>query len=259
MKIISWLTRKHLYYTLKKHRIRFRLWQSVTHKLHLLEHLSSVEKSQLRKIASLFLHKKTITGVQGMIINDEVAVTIAAQASLPILKLGLNYYSDWVEVILYPAAFRVSQKNRDPTGVVSNQNTIVSGEAWLRGPVILSWHDIIQDIHSSVPGHNVIIHEFAHKIDMLNGRANGLPPLHHHIKLTEWTKDFTEAYTIIQQHISTHQQSKINAYAATTPAEFFAVISEYFFTAPSILIQNCPKVYQHLIHFYQQNPNIIVK
>ncbi len=254
MNIIKWAKRQRVRHTLKHHPIPFLLWKKALRRAALLHELSSVEKARLRKLATLFLHHKTITGARAFELSDEMVIVIAAQAALPILNLGLNYYSNWIEVIVYPGAFRVSHESIDSNGVSSNETNILSGEAWLRGPVILSWEDVEHDLHAPHLGHNVVIHEFAHKLDMLDGSADGLPPLHPHMEIEQWAEALSTAYEILQQQVAHHQRTRINAYAATTPAEFFAVVSEYFFAAPVILNRYCPQVYQQLVKFYRQNP-----
>lgn len=254
MKIIKWAKRQSIRYTLQRHPIPFDLWMNVVRKAKLLQDLSSVEKAQLRALATLFLRRKTITAARGFELSHEMVVTIAAQAVLPILKLGLNYYSGWVEIIIYPGAFLVHHRNVDLNGLTSNETSTLSGEAWLRGPVILSWEDIERDLDSQHPGHNVVVHEFAHKLDMLNGSANGMPPLHPNMKIKQWTAALISAYEILRQQVAHHHRTRINGYGATTPAEFFAVVSECYFAAPDILNQHCPEVYQQLVQFYRQDP-----
>ncbi len=254
MNIIVWAKRQRIRYTLKHHPIPFPVWKNALGKAGLLHDLSSVEKAQLRTQATLFLRHKAIAGAQGFELSDEMVVIIAAQAVLPILKLGLNYYSGWVEVIVYPGAFRVSHDNIDPNGLVSNEANTLSGEAWLRGPVILSWEDVEHDLRPPYPGHNVVVHEFAHKLDMLDGRADGMPPLHPRMEIQQWAKALSTAYDVLRQQVAHHQRTRINAYAATAPTEFFAVVSEYFFAAPDILANHCPDVYQQLTEFYRQDP-----
>ncbi len=250
---MKWLNRQRIGYVLKHHPIAYEQWKKVTHEMDLLRGLSAVEKAHLRELATRFLHQKTINGVQGLVVSPEMAVTIAAQASLLILKLGFDYYRNWIEIILYPSAFQVAHEQADPLGLISNESQAVSGESWLRGPVILSWEDIEQELNSSQAGHNVVIHEFAHKLDGLNGSANGLPPLHTRMKTEGWAQVLGEAFDILQYQVAYRRHSRINAYGATSPAEFFAVVSEYFFTAPSILQQHCPDVYQQLQLFYRQD------
>ena len=254
MNILKWAKRQRVRHTLKHHPIPFDLWRNVLREAEILHDLSSVEKAQLRKLTTLFIHHKAINGSKGFEPSDEMIVVIAAQAALPILKLGLNYYSGWVEVIVYPGAFRVNHGGLDQNGLVSNDVSTLSGESWLRGPVILSWEDVEHDLHSPHLGHNVVVHEFAHKLDMLNGSANGLPPLHPKMKIEQWSKALSSAYETLRQQAAHHQRTRINSYGATTPAEFFAVVSECFFAAPIILNQHCPEVYLQLTKFYYQDP-----
>ncbi len=254
MNIIKWLKHLRIRYTLRRHPIPYDLWKTVIRKAGLPGELSSVERARLRELATLFIHQKTITGAHGLLVTDEMVVIIAAQAALLILELGLDYYSGWVEVIVYPGAFRVNHESVDQNGLVSSEARILSGESWLRGPVILSWEDIEYDLDSPHPGHNVILHEFAHKLDMLNGSANGMPPLHPRMEIKQWTQALSAAFEVLQQQVAHQHPTRINAYAATTPAEYFAVISEYFFTAPDVLMHHCPEVYRQLTQFYCQDP-----
>ena len=135
-----------------------------------------------------------------------------------------------------------------------HQEQALVGESWSRGPLILSWDDIERDLQGKQPGSNVVIHEIAHKLDVLNGPADGFPPLHQGMALSEWSTSLSAAYESLIQRVEHHQQACINPYAATSPAEFFAVISEYFFCAPEILHKHFVDVYLQLQHYYRQNP-----
>ncbi|VAW74230.1 Putative inner membrane protein [hydrothermal vent metagenome] len=254
MNILKWLGQLRTRYILKRHPISRDVWKTVMRKADLLHDLNAVEEASLCDLATLMLYKKAISGAHQFQVTDEMAVTIAAQAALPILELGLDYYSGWVEIILYPGAFRVNHEGVDQNGLVSSESRVLSGEAWQRGPIILSWDEIEQDLGSPHPGHNVVVHEFAHKLDMLNGRANGMPPLHPSMEIEQWTQALSTAFEILQHKVAHQFPTRINAYAATTPAEYFAVISEYFFTAPDVLELHCAEVYQQLTKFYRQDP-----
>ena len=252
--LLRWLKRRRVRSILKHHPIPFELWRRSLRNATLLCDLSSVEKARLRRIATLFLHDKAINGAGAFELRDDMRVVIAAQASLLILQLGMSYYSNWVEVIVYPSAFRVRRDNIDSDGVSSSETDTLSGEAWLRGPVILSWQDVERDLQLPLLGHNVVIHEFAHKLDMLNGRADGLPPLHPQMEIKLWAQALNSAYEALRQQVADHQRTRIDSYGATTPAEFFAVVSEYFFVAPHLLNQYAPQVYRQLATFYRQDP-----
>jgi len=238
---------------LRKHAIAFKEWRKVIDRIPALQYLSSSEKARLRKLSTLFLYEKTIVGAKDFQVSNAMRITIAAQACLQILNLGIGAFNGWVEIIIYPGAFRVSRHITDTDGLVHHENHSLSGEAWDRGPLILSWEDVEQESYHHSPGHNVIIHEFAHKLDMLNGRANGMPPLHPNMPIETWSQTLSQAYELLNDKLENFQHSTINPYASTNPGEFFAVISEYFFTAPDILFQYCPDVYEQLKQYYRQD------
>ncbi|VAW89471.1 Inner membrane protein [hydrothermal vent metagenome] len=247
---MTWLEQQRIRYTLRHHPISFEAWEALMHEAELFSGLSAVQKAHLRELTTLFLHRKTFSGVQGQAVSMEMAMSVAAQASLLILSLGLDYYDGWIEIVIYPGSFRVVRESTDEIGLVSQQDQLLSGESWSQGPVILSWDDVV----ASHPGHNVVLHEFAHKLDMLNGRANGMPPLHADMVRQRWTAAFSAAFEHLQRQLEHHQHPGINAYAATSPAEFFAVASEGFFTNPQVLQHQYPDVYEQLVLFYRQNP-----
>ncbi len=234
-------------------RIPDNLWFQVIDSTPVLLNLSSAEKIKLRKLSRHFLHKKTISTAQELELTPYMEVLIAAQACLLILNLSLDYYNGWVQIIIYPGAFKVNHEYTDNAGVLHNTNRVLSGEAWSRGPIILSWQDVIQEVQSPEKGHNVVLHEFAHKLDMLSGSANGMPPLHASMPRKKWTEILSTAYQQLNQQLHHTGNSKINSYAASDPAEFFSVLTEYFFTAPNILEQECPEVYQQFKNFYRQD------
>jgi Mlc titration factor MtfA (ptsG expression regulator) len=230
------------------------LWSQTTENLAVLQGLTAVEKAHLRELATLFLHEKNLVGANGHVVTDAMAVSIATQACLPILKLGLNCLSGWTDVIVYSGAFRVTEHSVDNAGVVHQQEKILSGECWSRGPIILSWADVEQDSQQSHCGRNVVIHEIAHKLDALNGSSNGYPPLHYQMSVPEWTAALTAAYEGLIDRLEHNHYSYLNPYAASSPAEFFAVISEYFFCGPELLQEHFPDVYRQLQQYYRQDP-----
>jgi Mlc titration factor MtfA (ptsG expression regulator) len=214
------------------------VWHSVTRKLAVLRKLDAVQMAHLRELATWFLHNKSINGAQGLDVTLQMRVTVAAQACFLILNLDIDYFDDWIEVVLYPGAFRVKHGQVDAIGLVHNEANELTGEAWLRGPVILSW--------------DVVLHEFAHKLDGRNGVTNGMPPLRRGMNRKRWAEELSGAYDALRQQVVTGESPSINPYAATSPAEFFAVATEYFFTAPVILKSCCPGVHRQLTLFYRQ-------
>lgn len=252
--VIRWFKRPYVAWLLHRYPIDDALWRRVAGRLPLVERLSSVEMARLRKLATLFLYQKRFSGTHGFEITPEQQLVIVLQAVLPILELGVERYLGWSEVIVYPGAFRVMREQQDASGVVHMQEQVLSGESWSRGPVILSWSEIEQDMLNPYSGRNVVIHEFAHKLDALNGRANGMPPLHPDMEVSEWSGILSSAYNRLQLRLEADGRAPIDAYAATAPAEFFAVISEYFFSAPQILLDAYPRVYEQMSRYYRQQP-----
>ena len=251
---MNWFKRQRVRYILRRHPIDFELWEKVLQENAVFKGLSSVDKAHLRELTTLLLHHKKFTGVQGLVLTVEMAVSVAALACLPILKLGLVYYDGWTEIIIYPGIFRVKREQINSDGLIVQQERMLSGEAWLRGPVILAWEEIKADLLNPQAGHSVVIHELSHKLDMLNGSANGMPPLHMNMERQDWTRALSHAFESLTRDLSHHRRSHINAYASTSPAEFFAVVSEYFFIAPDKLQHHYPTVYEQLALFYHQNP-----
>jgi len=241
-------------YVLHRHPIKHDSWEAVTGRLSLLQGLTAVEKAHLRELSTLFLHDKRIFGAQGFEVTEAMRIQVAATACLPILHMGIRLFSAWSDVVIYAEAFRVRRDEIDEMGIVHQQDQVLSGEAWSRGPVILSWYDIEQDTQRGHMGHNVIIHEIAHKLDMLDGSANGIPPLHVAMPVPPWTETFSSAYALLNESLDQHQPVSVDPYAATNPAEFFAVFSEYFFCAPDILHTHFSDVYRQLQLYYRQDP-----
>ena len=241
-----WLTQRILH----RKRIPLPLWRQVIEQQPLLSQLDKREAHRLRRLASLFLHQKSLVGAGGLELDDFMRVTIAAQACLLVLNLDLDYYEGWSEIIVYPGAFLAPHRQQDEAGVVSEGMHGLSGESWGRGPAILSW----DDIEHPRQGSSVVLHEFAHKLDFLDGAANGIPSLHSGVVRERWTEDFTEAYNDLHRRLERRHQPAIDPYAAESPAEFFAVVTEVFFQDPQRLHANYPVVYDEMRRFYRQDP-----
>ncbi len=239
---------------LRHARIPVALWQRVVDDSLTDFHLDKHELHQLRELASLFLIRKTINGAGDQDVDDYMRAVIAANACVLILNLDIDYYDGWVEVIVYPDAFVVNREVRDEMGVVHQKRSVLGGEAWGRGPLILSWKDVRPDKHLHGADSNVILHEFAHKLDMLDGSADGTPPLHPDMDLRTWIDSFTDTYEHLRKQIESHRYTEIDPYAAENPAEFFAVVSEEFFVVPDQLHKYHADIYQQLQLFYRQDP-----
>lgn len=239
---------------LRRNRIPSVLWKKVIEDSLRHFQLHQQELDRLHELSSLFLIRKTINGAGGLEVDDYMRVVIASQACLLILELDLDYYDGWIEVIVYPDSFIVTREERDEIGVVHKRRSVLGGEAWGRGPLILSWKGVQPGAHIHGQGSNVILHEFAHKLDMFDGYADGTPPMHPDMKLQVWIKTFTDAFEDLRQNIEKHRRTSIDPYAAESPAEFFAVVSEEFFELPVRLHQHHPGIYEQLRLFYRQDP-----
>lgn len=232
--------------------IRERMWRRIIEDRPLFDGLGADELARLKELAGQLLDDKDVHGAGGQEIDDRVRFTIAAQAGLPILNLGLQYYRGWSEIIVYPAEFVPLREYTDDAGVVHQTRHPLAGESWLGGPLILSWADA--DYVDDGAGVNVVIHEFAHKLDMLNGGVNGYPPLHADMQRQTWARVFTSAYEDFGRRVDGGEETIIDPYATENPGEFFAVLSEAFFVIPAVLLAEYPQAYEQLSRFYRQDP-----
>lgn len=228
-----------------------RLWSQALAQLPYCQALEQDAQTRLRKLTAMFLRAKTFEGAAGLIPTDAMRVYIAVQACVLILNLEFDYYDGWHAVILYPGDFRVHKEEIDASGVVHRWQEDLSGEAWEQGPVILSWDTAAASTDGQT---NIVLHEFAHKLDMHNGRADGLPPLPAGISVNDWARDFQAAYDAFCDSLDYGQPVRIDDYAGESPAEFFAVLSEAFFLNPKIVQADFPAVYRLLAGFYRQDP-----
>jgi len=241
---MGWLTDWRRRRVLGRHRIDAALWQRATRRLEFLP-----GTPRLKELVILFLAEKEFAGAHGIEVSDAMRVSIAAQACLPILELGLDWYRGWRGIVVYPGDFRVRRAETDEHGVVHEWDDELAGEAMPGGPVVLSWDAAAHD-----PAMNVVIHEFTHKLDMLNGAADGLPPLHPGMDRRAWAAAFERAYEGFCDALERGRDTWLDPYAAEHPSEFFAVASEAFFTDARETRRRYPDVYEQLALFYRQDP-----
>jgi Mlc titration factor MtfA (ptsG expression regulator) len=228
------------------------LWRTVLGRYPFTRGLSGAERARLHDWVVLFLHEKSIVGAGGLETRDEMRISIAVQACMLILNLDLDFYRGWVEVIVYPGEFVAKYDYMDDDGIAHHIEEPMTGESWLAGPVILSWADT--ELRGDDRGYNVVIHEFAHKLDMLNGDANGFPPLHADMDREEWSRAFSAAYEHFSNRVERGEPTGIDPYGAENPGEFFAVLSEAFFEIPDTVLAEYAGVYRQLAAFYRQDP-----
>lgn len=217
--------------------------------------LTDAERKRLLELAAQLLQGKTFSPAAGAEPSGYDIAVIATQAALPILYLGVSWYKGWNEVVLYPAEFVHDGNEVDEIGVVHQVRHVRTGEAWEGGPLVLA----LDSVHASgfMEGYNVVIHEFAHKLDMNSGSVNGFPPLHGEMSAEAWATAFKAAYADFCQRLEgmvDPDASEIDPYAAESPAEFFAVFSEYFFEWPELVFRHYPAVYEQMRRFYRQDP-----
>ena len=251
---LGWFRRWRRARILKRAAFDESVWRETVARYSFLRVLTDAELVQLKELVILFLHEKAIHGAGSLIIRDEMRMAIAVQACILILNLDFACYRGWIEVIVYPGEFVADYEYMDESGVVHRVREPMSGESWLQGPVILSWADAAAADRGA--GYNVVIHEFAHKLDMLNGDANGFPPLHAGMSREAWSQAFAAAYEDFCRRIARNEQTLVDPYAADDPAEFFAVTSEAFFEIPQALQASYPEVYRQLALFYRQDPSL---
>lgn len=227
------------------------LWQEALAHLTYSQSLDAITQKKLRERVLEFLRAKNFEGAAGLLVTDSMRLHIALQACLLILNLDIDYYAGWRAIILYPGDFRVEKDHMDDAGVVHQWHEELSGEAWGQGPVIISWGTAVAPMGSRI---NIVLHEFAHKIDMRNGAADGYPPLPPGLSSESWARDFQAAYEKLCAALDRNDPVRIDEYASESPAEFFAVMSEAFFTIPKIVQSDFPAIYRHLAAFYRQDP-----
>jgi MtfA peptidase len=237
---------------LKKHAIPHQAFDNAFTSLPILRGLDTSERKRLREAASLFIHDKAFSAAGGAEVDDATRLAIALQACLLTLNLGEHSYRGWNEIILYPDEFLRHREEMDEAGVVHHTRDILAGESWLGGPLVLSIADVTESGQGA--GINVVLHEFAHKLDMLNGDANGFPPLHRGMDAAAWARDFSAAYADLCARVDAGENTAIDPYAASDPAEFFAVLTEVFFETPRLLNSEYPAIYRQLQQFYRQHP-----
>ena len=238
---------------LAQHSIPDALWHDTLADIPSLGALDGESRKRLHDLALLFLHEKSIEAAGDLELTDAMRLRIAALACRPILELGLDAYAGFVSVIVYPGEFLVrGREYEDEDGVVHIGDDVLSGEAWEQGPVILAWADVLASGCSD--GFDVVAHEFAHKLDLLDGAVNGVPALDGEQSRTDWLAAFEPAYETLRARVDRDEETWLDPYAAEDPGEFFAVCTEMFFDVPDELAIEYPAIYAQLARFFKQDP-----
>lgn len=216
--------------------------------------LGDADREALQRKIQVFVAEKIFEGAGGVHIDDEIRVTIAAQACLLILHRDNDHYPGLRTVIVYPSAFISTVKEQVGYGVMREGRSIRLGEAWGHGTIVLSWDHVRAGAAAIDDGHNLVYHEFAHQLDHEDGSANGAPILDKRSMYEEWSRVLGEAFASLQRESALGRMSVLDPYGATSPAEFFAVATEAFFEKPWQLRGRYPDLYNELKLYYQQDP-----
>ncbi|MEK8046174.1 zinc-dependent peptidase [Ideonella margarita] len=257
MALIDWFVRWRERRQLARHAIPDELWALVTGAYpFLISDAADPAASALRRLVSLFLARKEFIGAQGLVVDDTMAVVIAAQACLPILHRpeGLAAYDGFIGIVVHPDEVVARREDIDDDGVVHEWDEHLTGEAMQGGPLMLAWSDVAQAGSLAEEAYNVVIHEFAHIIDMADGEADGVPPLPGTASRAAWLAVIEPAFDDFCRRVDNGESTVIDPYGAEAPEEFFAVACEAFFTAPQAMRAELPALYGLLSDYFRQDP-----
>lgn len=231
-----------------------RLWRRALAACPLARRLDCERQNQLRQLATLFLTRKQFHALAGAVLDDYWRLLIAMQACLPALQQGPSSLRGWREVLIYPGEFRVRRSHHEEcTGMVNEGAEVQIGEASVHGPLVLSLADVQLDLEQPWDGYNVVVHELAHKLDMLDGPADGVPPLRD-IPRRRWIERFQAAYDRLASAPAGSHLSPINPHAASSTGEYFAVVSEMHYSQPTLLREVEPAIAELLEAYYGPSP-----
>lgn len=218
-------------------------------------YLSDAERKKLQDDLRILIAEKNWEGCDGLTLIDEIKVTVAGQACLLLLGLDHDYYPDVESILVYPSGYVAPMRTVGPGGIVQEGQSARLGEAWGRGmPVVISWADAYNGGRNPVDGRNVVLHEFAHKLDLEDGSANGVPELENDPQYETWAEVMSAEYHDLVERSEHGQATLLNAYGATNAAEFFAVATECFFEKSQRMEREHPRLYDVLRGFYRQDP-----
>lgn len=219
-------------------------------------YLDEEKKHDLEQLVQVFIAEKNYEGCNGLQITNEIKVVIAGHACLLILNLPHDYYAKVNSILVYPSTVVIPSERsgvftRGP--LIARTEMPIAGQAFMHGTVILVWDEVKRDVAHPRGGHNVVYHEFAHILDMFDGRADGTPTLPSRDQYRQWAEVCTRVYFDLQQKMEKGKKTFLNSYAAVNEAEFFAVATEYFFERPVRMAEKRPQLYEVLMAFYRQD------
>lgn len=240
-------------------------WRPYLHRFNWYRSLDAARRRRLEDLVRIFINEKQFEGCAGLVLTDEMKVVIAAQACLLLVgRVGADsdeLYPGLSTILVYPAAYRAVTKTIGPGGVVTESDGVRLGESWNStngpgsgGPIVLSWSDVVAGSANEHDGRNVVLHEFAHQLDAEAGGMDGAPKLHGRSAYNAWARVFSGEFARLAHDLAAAHPHLINAYGATNPPEFFAVVTEHFFEQPALLREQHPDLYAQLASFYGQAP-----
>lgn len=232
------------------------LWKRTLVRYPFLRRADPADAAELRRLTSLFLDRKEFSAAGGLRMTNDVVVAIAAQACLPVLRLGLDRYDGFVGIVVHPNPVRVRRQHLDEAGVQHEYDEELAGEAMHGGPMMLSWHDVRRGGRDAGAAYNVVIHEFAHVLDMADGASDGVPPLPRDLPRAEWVAALRREYADFLRRVDADEATALDPYGTTGEDEFFAVASEAFFVAPAAMKAEHPALYGVFVRFYRQDPAV---
>ncbi len=230
------------------------LWKRTLVRYPFLQRRDAADAAELRRLTSLFLDRKEFSAAGGLRLTDAIVVSIAAQAVLPVLRLGLACYDGFVGIVVHPDQVVARREVADEDGIVHAYDEPLAGEAMEGGPVMLSWRDVRSAGQAAGAAYNVVIHEFAHVLDMADGLANGVPLLPPELPAAQWAQTLQSEYAAFVQRVEAGEDTVLDPYGAEAEEEFFAVASEAFFVSPEAMKKEHPALYGVLCRYYRQDP-----
>lgn len=230
------------------------LWKRTLGRHPFLRRADPDDAAELRRMTSLFLDRKEFSASGGLQLRDAMVVAIAAQAVLPVLRLGLARYDGFVGIVVHPGQVVARREHTDEDGLVHEYDEVLAGEAMEGGPVMLSWQDVGSAGRSAAQSYNVVIHEFAHVLDMADGLADGVPLLPPDLTRGEWLSILRADFATLQARVDAGEDTALDPYGTQGEEEFFAVASEAFFVNPQAMQAEHPQLYELFTRFYRQDP-----
>ncbi|HEY8518175.1 MAG TPA: M90 family metallopeptidase [Candidatus Binatia bacterium] len=230
-------------------------WRAIIERnFPLFNRLPEEDQKELLGHVQVFLDEKKFEGCGGLVIDDEIRVTIAAQACLLLLHREPHYYPRLVTILVYPHPYVAKTRERLPGGVVLESESGRLGESWVEDIVVLAWDAVRRGASDANDGHNVVLHEFAHQLDQEDGTSNGTPILERRSNYVAWARILGAEFAALRRAVATGAPTDIDPYGATNPAEFFAVVTEEFFERPETLRRKHPALFEELREFYRMDP-----